>query len=228
MKINRVGFLFIILSSLLLTIYSCSKSDSKEETLEMGYEYFPIDSGIVKIFLVDSISYNDNTQKIDTFQFLLKEEFLGFTDGQGLESHKIIRRSVLFPNKQNWESRISFFFLKTTNNLQMVEDNQRQVKMIFPIGNIQTWNGNSLNNLGRRNFQWQNLYATKLVADSINLPTVSVLEANVNNLIEEIFIRSTYAKNIGLVEFTNNNLNIQSSGTSGYKVSQKLISFSKP
>lgn len=218
----------IFLFSFIVGFISCSDKEMPQLPVELGQEYFPLDSGIVKIYQVDSISYNDNTQKIDTFQFLLKEEFLGYTNTQGSEQHKIIKRSALFPGGQIWLPRTSLFVLATSINLQVVEDNQRIVKMVFPVGNVQSWNGNSLNNLGRRNFQWQNLYVNKLVADSISKPTISVLEANVTNLIEEIFIRSTYAKNIGLVEFTNNNLNIQSTGVSGYKVYQKLLSFYRP
>jgi hypothetical protein len=55
-----------------------------------------------------------------------------------------------------------------------------------------------------------------------------VLEAQTNNLIEEILIRNVYAKNLGLIDRTNTNINTQSNKKSGYKIRQKLKSFTRP
>ncbi|MFY8190057.1 MAG: hypothetical protein ACOVK9_03760, partial [Bacteroidia bacterium] len=81
---------------------------------------------------------------------------------------------------------------------------------------------------GRRNFIWQNMKVTHPIFDTSYANSITVLEAQINNLIEEILIRSTYVKHLGLVEFTNNNLNIQTTGVSGYKIRQRLISYTKP
>lgn len=220
---------FLVLAGILLIgISSCSKKDAENTALEMGYSYFPTDSGIVKMYQVDSISYNDNTQKVDTFQFILKEEFAGLANSGGNENHRIIKRSVQFPNTQSWEPRSSTFVLVTAQNLQQVTENQRIIKLVFPVGQVQSWNGNAYNSLGRRNFTWQKVFASHLVLDSIYSPSLSVLEANINNFVEEVFTSSTYAKNIGLIEYQDTNLNKQSSGINGYKIHYKLITCIKP
>ncbi len=224
----RFGKFLVIASLLVIGISSCSKKEVEVTALEMGYSYFPIDSGIVKIYQVDSISYNDNTQKIDTFQFILKEEFAGIAQSEGEENHRIIKRSVQFPNTQSWEPRSSTFVLATAQNLQQVIENQRIIKLVFPVGQAQSWNGNAYNSLGRRNFTWQKVFASHPVFDSIYSPSLSVLEANINNFVEEVFTSSTYAKNIGLIEFQHTNLNKQASGINGYKIHYKLITYIKP
>jgi len=228
----RITYLFVlvIVVALAMTSFlsSCQKTEIAEETIDLGYDYFPTDSAWERIYLVDSIYFNDNNQSSDTFQFLLKEEFAGLANGAGLESHRIVKQQVQFPNQQNWEARGSYFVLKTNQNLQQVVDNQRIIKLVFPIGNVQSWNGNAYNAQGRRNFIWQNMKVNHAIFDTSYTNSITVLEAQINNLIEEILIRSTYVKHLGLVEFTNNNLNIQTTGVSGYKIRQRLISYAKP
>jgi hypothetical protein len=225
--LNIRSVIFCILPAMSL-LQSCTKTETREEMLDMGYAYFPTDSAWVKIYRVDSISFSDNTQSSDTFQFLLKEEFIGSTQASGIDNHRIIKRSVQFPNIPAWEPRSSHFVLTTAQNLQQVIDNQRIVKLVFPIGKVQSWNGNSYNSLGKRNFYWENLFVTHAVSDTVYAPSVTVIEAKINNFVEEVFISSTYAKGVGLIEFKTTNLSIQTSGISGYKIHQKLIDYKKP
>jgi hypothetical protein len=59
------------------------------------------------------------------------------------------------------------------------------------------------------------------------LKCAQIQEANINNAIEEIFAKSIYAENIGLVEFTSININTQGVKRKGFSVKQVLISHSK-
>jgi hypothetical protein len=226
---NSIKFrgLFSLLALALLLVSACQQKEPIDKVQDLGYDYFPSEINWEKTYLVDSIFFNDNTQSSDTFQFILKEETAGFEQAAGLEKHQVLKRSAQFSATQNWEPRSSIFVLKTAQNLQWVEDNQRIIKLVFPIDNIQSWNGNALNAQGRRNFIWQKLNSNHVVLGTNYTETITVLEARINNLIEEILISSTYAKNIGLIDYTNNQLNFQTSGISGYKVRQQLISFKR-
>jgi hypothetical protein len=218
----------ILLIALVLTLHACSKNNSAEAQPDLGLAYFPLDSGWVKVYSVDSISFNDNTETIDTFHFMLKETFAGIISGQELNAHREVKREVLKDSSEIWEPRTSIFITQDKNTLQWVEENTRFVKLIFPIGTAQSWNGNAYNSLGRKNYQWQNLYANFNNGDTLFSNCISVLEAQTNNLIEEILIRNVYAKNLGLIDRTNTNINTQSNKKSGYKIRQKLKSFTRP
>ncbi|OYU96120.1 MAG: hypothetical protein CFE21_06835 [Bacteroidetes bacterium B1(2017)] len=209
-------------------LFSCKKTEVKDELLDLGYSYYPLDSGWVKMYSVDSISFNDNTGKIDTFQFLLLEENNGLISAQGLNQHVEITRKVLFKNSLVWEPRTSLFAIQTNSNLQVVSDNIRLVKIVFPIGSVLNWNGNQYTNLGKRTFFMQNLGFSFSNQDTVFNNCIQVQEALANNAIEEVLIRSVYCKGIGLVDFVNNNLNTQSSGKSGYLVHQKLVFYKRP
>jgi hypothetical protein len=126
--------------------------------------------------------------------------------------------------QKNWEPRASIFALQTANNLQIVEDNIRYVKLTFPLGNVVSWNGNMYNSLGRRTFLLQGKDVSFAIEDSRKFERCTIVqETNIKNAIEEIFIKSVYAENIGLIAFTNKYINTQNEISSGYFVTQKLI-----
>jgi len=210
----------------MLLIASCAKD--KQPSPDLGFDYFPLDSGWIKTYSIDSIAFDDNTQTADTFHFTLMEIFGGLVNGQDLNEHRQIARRVWKDSSLLWEPRSSLYIIKENNTLQWVEENTRFVKLIFPIGQTQLWNGNAYNSLGKRNYQWQSLYNNFNNNDTLFTNTITVLEAQTNNLIEEILIRNVYAKNLGLVDRINNNINTQNNKKSGYKIRQKLISFTRP
>jgi hypothetical protein len=207
---------------------SCSKDEPTDELIDLGYNYYPLDSGWIRIYQVDSISFNDNTQTIDTFRFTLIENTSGKITGQDLAGHQIINRLVQTDTSAKIQNRSSLFVVSTSNNLQVIEDNLRIVKLVFPLGNVSTWNGNMMNNNGRKTFALQNIGASFTNNDTTFKNCITVQEAQTNNLIEEILIKSVYCKNLGLVDFTNNYINTQQTGKSGYKVRQQLKYYYRP
>lgn len=219
------------LAALLLIGFSACKTNGDDMDVpnyENGSKYYPLDSGIVRIYQVDSIAFNDNSGTIDTFRFMLQEEIAGNINGQFLEPHVVIKRSIKKELTDIWEPRASLFVLRTPNNLQVVEENNRYVKLVFPLGNTNTWNGNMFNNLGRRSYLLQFKEKTFNNGDTSYSDCAQIQEANIKNAIEEVFVRSVYAANVGLVNYTNIYLNTQTSGTSGYAIRQKIIFFYKP
>lgn len=229
MKLKIVNsYLNCFIASFLLLITSCSKDESKGEPVDLGYDFYPIDSGWIRVYRVDSIAFDDNSQTIDTFHFILKENTEGKIKGQNLDGFQIVNRLVQTDTSQLPQIRSSLFVMKTANNLQRIEDNVCVVKLVFPIGNTTSWNGNMLNNLGRRTFTLQNIGKPFVNADTTFNNCITVQEALTNNLVEEILVKSIYCKGLGLVDFTNNYINTQQTGKSGYKIHQQLKYYYHP
>jgi len=221
---RRMGLFIIIVSILFL---AC-KGKKEQIIPDLGYNYFPIDSGWVKIYSVDSIAYNDNNQSVDTFHFLIREKILSKIIGLTGEEYVEVERAVQMDSSSIWQPRKSVFVLLTSNNLQIIDENIKTLKLVFPIGNVMSWNGNLYNNLGRRTFYLQNVSSPFNNGDTLFNQCITVQEGLANNAIEELLIKSVYQYGIGLVDFTNNYVNTQVTGKSGYKVRQKLISYTKP
>jgi len=77
----------------LLLVTSCSKEESDSGTdRKTGYSYFPVDSGIVRIYQIDSIYWDEFTGINDTVSYRIKEVIAGtFTDNAGRKSQRIER-----------------------------------------------------------------------------------------------------------------------------------------
>ncbi len=225
MKLS-IGFACLVL----LFSNSCkTNGDDRVIPPSLGYEYFPLEKGLTRIYQVDSIAYDDNTGRIDTFQFYIKEivseTILGQTE---TNAHTEILRYASADTNGIWQPRSGNFALQTPNNLQVVEDNIRYVKLTFPLGNIASWNGNMYNSLGRRTFLFQKKDFFYTLESGMSFSNCAqIQEANINNAIEEIFVKSIYAENIGLIEFTSININTQGVKKSGFSFKQVLISHSK-
>lgn len=212
---------------MLLLLGSC-KTKTEPDLPDMGFDYCPVDSGWVRTYSVDSISFNDNTKSVDTFHFILTEQMEGEITGQNLPAHRRVERRVKFDSSLIWETRSEVFVLRNNNTFQRVEENARIVKLVFPIGPITSWNGYQYLGTGRRNFQLQQVGADFSNGDTLFRDCIMVQEAYANNAIEDILVRSVYSRGVGLVDFINKNVNTQISGKSGYAMHYKLIEFNRP
>lgn len=227
LKLN-INIVYAIFGFSVLVFGSACKKSPEVKEPDFGYSYFPLDSGIYRLYQVDSIAFDDNTNTSDTFSFMMEEQQMGLVQGQDLDKHRVMHRRVTNDGGKTWVPRSSNYAVITGNQLQMVVDNNRIVKLIFPVGNTPSWNGNMYNGLGRRTFQVSDLGKTFSDKGEVFEDCVTVQEANTKNAIEEIYFRSIYANGIGLVDETNNYLNIQTSGVSGYKIHSRLKVFIRP
>ena len=211
-----------------MMVFACKTNDNQDDLLlSQGYEYFPLTTGLSRIYQVDSIAFDDNDGSIDTFQFFYKElvdaKVLGQTE---TNQHTTILRFATQDTNKAWLPRASAFALQTNQNLQLFDDNIRYVKLTFPLGNIGTWNGNMYNSLGRRNYVYQGNNFSYTTPNGWRFDQcVQIQEANIKNAIEEIVVRSLYAPQIGLVQYSHTNINTQGTSKSGYILKQSLIAF---
>ena len=56
-------------------LFGCKKSET--EIVDIGLKYYQTSADFYRIFQVDSIVFNDFTERVDTFQYFIKETILG-------------------------------------------------------------------------------------------------------------------------------------------------------
>lgn len=190
---------FCLISILLVLLLSCSKD--KEEYVEpyLGHDYAGLEVGKYVVYDVDSFFYDDFNGMIDSSFYQIKEEVDSkFTDLEGDESFKIIRYRkesdttgwVLI---DVWQSKL------TSRNFQKVEENVRFIKLIFPINENATWNGNILNNEGEQTYDYTAVGQSESIGGNTLANVLTVLQFEEINLIEEKVFEEKYAKGIGMV-----------------------------
>jgi hypothetical protein len=200
MAFKKIIYLFF------LAIIACScKKDEPVSSNDLGYSYFPTEIKRYIIYDVDSIVHDDFTNTIDTFKYQLKEYIdISFTDNAGRNTLRI-ERSVKYYNPSvpyssiPWTLKNVWYANRTNTTAERVEENQRYVKLIFPVVNKKSWNGNASNTLGEKEYVYTEVNVPKTIGPISSDSTLSVTQQNSENLIEKKYYVEVYAKNIGMV-----------------------------
>lgn len=193
--------------------FSCNKDD-EPTTIDLGYEYQPLEIGYWLEYQVDSIFFNDfnDPPTRDTFQFQLREYFEStFLDLNG-DTNIRVEQSIRIDQGTSWAIRHIASYKRTSINLQKVEYDLRYVKFAFPPSVGKNWQGHIFINvidqpvleyLDRTRYDWNYRFT------SVNQPltlgvfnfdsTATILQIDEENLFEKKFSEETYAKNVGLV-----------------------------
>lgn len=219
---------------------SCKKEIVPPEDISIGQEYFPTDIGHFVEYEVDSLLYNDFAMRVDTFHYELKDVITDtFYDNEQRLS-QIITRYKRHTSTEPWTEDLIYYATKTPYRVEVVEDNLRFIKLVFPIKENVKWYGNSfiptkLNSELAWLDQWYYKY------DRISLPfTSGILIFNDGVVINQndyskgnpelypdeyaakIYAKEAYAKNIGLVYREIENWDYQAT-TTKYRHGFKLI-----
>jgi len=125
------------------SFFACKKADEQTKSTDPTAQYIPLQKGKYIIYNVDS------TLWIDTQCVKLEKHFQimytiadTFTDGQGRPSYRIDTR-IRKKTDDAWVLQEELYVTKTDVNLEWSQSGLRMVKMVFPVKNGTSWNGNS-------------------------------------------------------------------------------------
>jgi hypothetical protein len=161
-----------------------------------GAEYFPLETGAYAIYSVDSTSIRQN---IEThYQYQLRVEVKSaFTSGAGNTSF-VISRQRRNSATDPWTTAGTWSAWTDVRNAVSVEDNQRFVKLQFPINTGIVWNGNQLNSLeGDDDCGGQTCDRYEITEVD---PDVVVVQSDVEDTLVKYDVRKeVYRKDVGLI-----------------------------
>ena len=201
-----------------LCLVACQKT-TEQPILEYGYCYYPIKPGMGQVYWVDSISYNDNTGKVDTFHFQLLQQFDTLISNNP-NTHRILR-FIRNHDSTDWIQRESYFVIQNKEYIEMVEEGIHIVKLSFPMSKGKKWKGNLFNNIAPETYEYQSVGVPFAMGDSTFQQTATVTYSTLN-AIEEIEKTAVYQKDFGLIFSQNTYINTQEDKRFGYKVSIRL------
>ena len=209
----------------ILALMSCSKNNTDIATIDNGYGYFPIDSTKQYLYSVDSIAYNKNLKRIDTFHYQLKTVLSNsFFDNLGIQTWRISRYAK-YSDTLDYVEIQNHFIQFYGNKYLYTENNAVLLKAVFPIKNELAWNGNLYNNLGYIKSNVNFINETYVTSDTSFQNTVKITEWENKDFIFDNYRFSVYQDKVGLVYFRNRYVETQSekNEVSGFDISQKLI-----
>lgn len=179
-------------------INSCDTYQKIDEPLQMHRSYYPVDTGNEYTFRVDSIYYDEFNNKIDTFQFVEKWVFQKKTQLNDTAQYQI--KQIVKDSLNSDPSKEAFQTLRKNDEaIQLFANNQRTIKLIFPVQNGKEWDGNVYNAEPEQNFRYEDVHEPFSGENFAFDSTITVYEQDEGNLIERQLQKVTYAKNVGPV-----------------------------
>lgn len=200
--INR----FTVLLVTVLFLASCGEKDNPG-TEDPGYGYFPLDSGN---YLIYDVSFNKKDLSGWQEQNYQLKELVADTFSSGDEiSYRLeryIRTNDTYPWPETpdtvWTVRIK------SDRVIKTEENQRFVKLVFPVRNGRTWDGNAENTAGDDIYEFSAKDKPYQINNEIYPETVLVIhQADTTNLVKRDLRYEVFAKDKGLIFKRNEILN---------------------
>jgi len=204
MTLHKLAYFSLIV----IILAACKKQEPEPFEIDFGYGYYPLDTGMVWIYDVDSIIYDNFTDPvtIDTISFQIKEYVESiFEDNEGRDAYRIEVYKRM-DEDNDWEIDNVFYANKTRETAEKIENNLRFIKLVFPVSLGKTWDGNSyieakddLEYLDNWEYQITNVGGSFNVGSETFTNTVTILQEDELNVVEKRKGVEVYEHGVGMV-----------------------------
>jgi len=133
--------LFIVLA---MAVFSCGKEKEDYVAAEPVADYLPLQVGKYITYRVDSLVTNTFNTALETHSYQVKHIVdAEMTDNLGRPSYRIFRYRNDITASGSWEPDGTYFITPLTNQVEVVENNLRIIKLRDPMKEGFSWTGNS-------------------------------------------------------------------------------------
>lgn len=217
-SITRISLLAITA----LTLFSC---DEKEEFItDQAKDYMLITPGKYITYRLDSLVYTNFGRDIEIHRYQVRDQVDALvTDNLGRPSYRVFRSIRDSAGTLPWQPSGTYMITPLTDQVEVIEDNFRFIKLHMPVKDGFSWKGNkylpnepydpnytfsndisiqdwdyyydgSSSSFSHRGNNYDNVYTVEEVDESFNVPiTIPTSYATKSRSVEK------YSKNIGLV-----------------------------
>lgn len=225
------SILLVLIGALLIS--SCSKDNSETSVpVDLGYNYFPNDTGMTRYYSADSTYWDSNNNGHQgNVSFEIKEvASLIFNDAQNRPTLRIERYRQ--DQNGNWIIWKVLSDNRSATTGERTVDNVRYIKLTFPTKAGVAWNGNSFNIYDAQEYQITDENVSTIINGTTYAKTLVVLQNDYLDAIHQEYATEKYADGIGMIYHRNKNINTlpTMSGfiiTGGYDYTETLISYTK-
>lgn len=188
---------------MMVAFYACKK---ESDSIDKKTEYFGLEKGRFVEYQATYMFHDSLLQKHDTinyqFKTLIGDTILDNVGRVARKFHRFQRKNSSLP----WEEIDIWTAIIIDSRAELVEENQRKVKLIFTPTLEKVWNSNAFNNLGVVEAFYSSIDESKTINNLTFENTLTVEEEDFKTLIETRRKFEVYAKNIGMISKTNKDL----------------------
>jgi hypothetical protein len=187
-----------ILAGLAVTVLafqSCKKDE--QPALFTGYHYFPVNIGHAVVYDVDSIYKDDFSGVIDTVRYQVREVIESqFYDNEGRPTLRLerYRRNT---SADPWVIDKVWTANRDQKSAEKKEDNITYQKLVFPVREGLSWDGNAKNDLGEKKYEITGLNVPDAAGGLSFDSTLTVLQNDEIHIYESHEVER-YAAGVGM------------------------------
>lgn len=186
---------------LLISIAVACNNDDDINTTPSGliYHYYPVNVGHEVIYNASLITKDEFSGNEDTSFYQIKEVIESvFLDDEGRQTQRLERYTRDTPNDP-WIIADVWTSNRTTNHVEKREENISYVKLVFPITNSVTWNGNALNTEEPKEYEYEDLHIADVVGGITFDSTLTVLQMDFEDPFIKQYEVEKYAPGVGMI-----------------------------
>jgi hypothetical protein len=192
---NKIVLLFAIP----LLLFSCAEDNT--QPIDFHYNYFPLDQGRFAIYSVheEKVDPGGGTLNNYTIDYFIKTKIGDtLTDNSGRIVRKF-ERYVADSATGPWQIKDIWTAIIADNRAELVEENNRVVKLVFAPTAEKSWNINAYNTLSPIQAHYSNIHQPQII-NGLSFPlSLVVQQENTINLIQHKRKYEVYAKNVGMI-----------------------------
>ena len=189
----------------MLLLISCSKKTIPQDAGLLGLDYYPTSSGKYVVYDIDSTIYTDLPRDTIVYKYRIKEKIAdSYTDNQGKPAIRLERYIKKYNPLKSYDSipwtiKEVWMVNADQKSIQVVEGNVRYTKLIFPIQEKSSWNGNANNTVGEWDYTIDYVDKAETINNTKLEAVLRVNQKEYRTLISYQNYFEKYAKGVGLV-----------------------------
>jgi hypothetical protein len=228
MQFPKVRILFYTLL-VLISISSCKKK-SGNSTQNSYKNYYDTTPGrFIEYVVTEIIHDKDASVPHDTSNYFMRIQIEDtITDNSGRINRKYVRYKKNNTNDP-WQISDIWMTIIDGNNAELVEENQRVIKLKFPVNSFTNWNANIYNTSEKLDCFYENIHSSKTIGAFFFDSTVTVNQGETRNLVRFCKKNEVYAHKIGMISKYFKDLSINNFDTlninSGKEIYMEIINF---
>ena len=212
-------------------LFGCKKSET--EIVDIGLKYYQTSADFYRIFQVDSIVFNDFTERVNTFQYFIKETILGNYQVENETRTSVLDQKKLKLVDPFWLDNLLWSFQKDNFTVEENKNNVPKIILIFPIKTGISWNSNTRNSLDQEEYTITNLKSETILGNTFNnvITIEKFNETDPLQLNTEIG-EEKYAQDVGLIYLYEKRVKRFTTGEvtdipldSGFVLTKKIIEY---